>query len=275
MDKLITEIFERNKSKSNAVPNKFLTDEFIEKLFNLLYVNGIKQYNNADDIETELIFIKKLFYKLIKSENINDEAAAKTWEDFYTELPLIYTNTLLDAKAILEFDPAAESLEEVLQAYPGFYAIAIHRISHYLYTNKYTLLARLFAEKVHSTTGIDIHPGATIGEAFAIDHGTGIVIGETAVIGKRVKMYQGVTLGALSVAKENANKKRHPTIEDDVIIYGNATILGGATVIGKESIIGGNVWITNSVPPFSVVFHKSEIRIKSNNPFEEQINFVI
>ena len=136
-------------------------------------------------------------------------------------------------------------------------------------------MSRAFSEYAHSKTGIDIHPAATIGERFFIDHGTGIVIGETAIIGKNVKIYQGVTLGALTVSKDKSNEKRHPTIEDNVVIYANATILGGKTVIGKEAVIGGNVWITNSIPSQSLVFHKSEIVIKNKQSFPEALNFSI
>jgi serine O-acetyltransferase len=180
-----------------------------------------------------------------------------------------------DAEAILASDPAARSLSEVIVAYPGFYATVIYRVSHCIWSLGVTILPRLFCEFAHSKTGIDIHPGAQIGKAFAIDHGTGIVIGESTVIGNNVKMYQGVTLGALNVLKESASTKRHPTIEDDVILYSGATILGGETVIGRGSIIGGNVWLTNSVPPNSVVYHKSEIKVKDREPFPEPLNFVI
>ena len=135
--------------------------------------------------------------------------------------------------------------------------------------------SRILSEYGHSETGIDIHPGAVIGEHFFIDHGTGIVIGETSVIGNNVKIYQGVTLGALNVSKDKANQKRHPNIEDNVIIYSGATILGGETTIGQDSIIGGNVWITQNVPSNSLVYNKSEIRIKDNNPLPESLTFVI
>jgi len=163
-----------------------------------------------------------------------------------------------------------------MAAYPGFYATAVHRLSHWLTLQKVPVLPRLFSEYAHSKTGIDIHPGATIGESFSIDHGTGVVIGETTVIGKNVKIYQGVTLGALSVNKELATQKRHPTIEDNVVIYSGATILGGETIIGRDSIIGGNVWLTNSVPSNSVVYHKSEIGVKDILPSNNSAtNFVI
>jgi len=166
-----------------------------------------------------------------------------------------------DIKAIFEGDPAAKSEFEVIRTYPGFYAITFYRLAHALYKLGVPLLPRIFTEYAHSKTGIDIHPAAEIGEYFHIDHGTGIVIGETCKIGKHVKMYQGVTLGALSVHKSMANTKRHPTIEDRVVVYSGATILGGETVIGSDSIIGGNVWITKSISPGSSVYNTAEVTI--------------
>jgi serine O-acetyltransferase len=210
------------------------------------------------------------------SEVVADKEAIKNHvTSFFGALPDIYKTLFEDAEAILASDPAARSLSEVIVAYPGFYATVIYRVSHCVWSLGVTILPRLFCEFAHSKTGIDIHPGAQIGKAFAIDHGTGIVIGESTVIGNNVKMYQGVTLGALNVLKESASTKRHPTIEDDVILYSGATILGGETVIGRGSIIGGNVWLTNSVPPNSVVYHKSEIKVKDREPFPEPLNFVI
>ncbi len=275
MNDLIVEIFERNKNTDSDLPNKILADEFIDKLFNILFINDAVKYKTISKFTTDFRQLEALFYELLVTGKTTEENAKSSCAVFFEKLPSIYANLILDAKAILEFDPAAISLDEVLQAYPGFYAAAVHRISHFLWQNNITSLARLFAEKAHCRTGIDIHPGAQIGESFAIDHGTGIVIGETAVIGSRVKMYQGVTLGALNVSKENASRKRHPTIEDGVIIYSNASILGGGTVIGRDSIIGGNVWLTASVKPYSIVFNKSEIKIKNNTPFTEPINFII
>ena len=175
------------------------------------------------------------------------------------ELPGVHAALLEDAEATYQSDPAATSVDEVIAAYPGFYAIACHRVAHVLHRHGIPLLPRLVAEFAHRETGIDIHPGATIGRAFAIDHGTGVVIGETAVLGDRVRLYQGVTLGAAAVAKQLSRVRRHPTIEDDVVIYANATILGGDTVVGARSVIGGNVWLTRSVPPGSVVTHQSQV----------------
>jgi len=174
---------------------------------------------------------------------------------FFDELPAIRRTLALDMQANFRGDPAAKSFEEVILSYPGFQAITVHRLAHYFWNVQVPLIPRMMSELIHGKTGIDIHPGATIGESFFIDHGTGVVIGETTVIGKNVKIYQGVTLGALSVKKEEAGKKRHPTIEDDVTIYSNATILGGQTIIGTGSVIGGNVWITESVPPHTVVYN--------------------
>jgi serine O-acetyltransferase len=167
----------------------------------------------------------------------------------------------LDLQAAFNGDPAAKSHEEIILSYPGIEAIMIHRIAHEFWLEEIPLIPRMMSEYIHSKTGIDIHPGAQIGEYFFIDHGTGVVIGETTVIGNNVKIYHGVTLGAKSVRKEDGNKKRHPTIEDDVIIYPGATILGGETVIGKGSIVGGNVWLLSSVPPYSMVYYKPEISV--------------
>ncbi|RYU76056.1 serine O-acetyltransferase, partial [Hymenobacter persicinus] len=168
---------------------------------------------------------------------------------------------LEDATAILAADPAAQGLAEVISTYPGFYAIALHRLAHALEQLHVPRVPRLLSEYAHTQTGIDIHPGARIGPSFCIDHGTGIVIGETAVLGAHVQVFQGVTLGALSVAKHMANLKRHPTIEDHVVIYAGATILGGSTVVGSHSIIGGNVWLTESVPSHSRVYHRAQIHV--------------
>jgi serine O-acetyltransferase len=172
---------------------------------------------------------------------------------FIGALPAIHAALVMDATATCDADPAATSVDEVILAYPGFYALACHRFAHRLRELDVPLLPRLISETAHRVTGIDIHPGASIGQAVAIDHGTGIVIGETSVIGDRARLYQGVTLGALSVRKSLARTRRHPTIEHDVVIYANATILGGDTVVGHSSVIGGNVWLTHSVPPFSIV----------------------
>ncbi len=179
-----------------------------------------------------------------------------------------------DVEAAYEGDPAATSPMEVVMAYPGLYAITVHRLAHELYLLKVPILPRVMSELAHSRTGIDIHPGATIGERFFIDHGTGVVIGETTVIGRNVKLYQGVTLGALSFPKDESTgmlmkgHKRHPNVEDNVVVYAGATILGGDTVIGHDSEIGGNVWLMDSIPPYSRVYNQTpfpRVRTRSAN----------
>lgn len=187
----------------------------------------------------------------------------KVWANYVQKLPNILEKLNLDAEATVNCDPASLSIEEVYMAYPGFYAIAIYRLAHELYSIGFPLVPRLMTEYAHRQTGVDINPGAQIGDSFHIDHGTGIVIGETAIIKDHVKIYQGVTLGGLYVAKHLQKTKRHPTIENNVTIYANATILGGDTIIGANSVIGGNAWLTASVPPNSTVYHSPEIKIKT------------
>jgi serine O-acetyltransferase len=179
-----------------------------------------------------------------------------------------------DIQAAYEGDPAAHSYDEIIFSYPGLMAITTYRIAHLLHTLEVPFIPRIMSEYAHSRTGIDIHPGAVIGEKFFIDHGTGIVIGETTLIGKSVRLYQGVTLGALSLSPEECiilrNRKRHPTIEDDVIIYANATVLGGETIIGARSVIGGNVWITHSVAPDTQVFLEKQDLIFGENRYKDR-----
>ncbi len=199
-------------------------------------------------------------------EKANDAVSA-----LLDSLPCIRDMLKEDITAAYEGDPAARSTMEVVLSYPGLYAVTVHRIAHALYAAGIPLIPRVMSEHAHSRTGIDIHPGATIGPGFFIDHGTGVVIGETCVIGRRVKLYQGVTLGALSFAKDSDGNlvkgvKRHPDVEDNVIIYAGATILGGATRIGHDSVVGANVWLVHSVPPFSKVYNQEpapDIRTKA------------
>jgi len=193
--------------------------------------------------------------KFTKTEGVNPEAVVFL---LLKSIPGIREQLQNDVAAMLEGDPAAKSAEEVILAYPGVEAIVVHRLAHVLYEQQVPLIPRMMSELIHRRTGIDIHPGATIGRRFYIDHGTGIVIGETCIIGDEVKLYQGVTLGALSVKKAEVSKKRHPTIEDHVTIYAGATILGGETVIGRHSTIGGNVWLTQSVAASSIVSAKPQ-----------------
>ncbi len=198
--------------------------------------------------------------------SVVDEGTAQNVQAaFGSALPSLRKALMADARALADGDPAAAGMDEVILAYPGFLAIAVHRLSHVLYRERVPLLPRLMSEWAHRETGIDIHPGAQIGHGFAIDHGTGVVIGETTNIGDGVRVYQGVTLGALAVHKRLAHSKRHPTIADGVVIYANATILGGETVVGEASIIGGNVWLTHSVPARSRVQFESTVEARADD----------
>jgi serine O-acetyltransferase len=208
--------------------------------------------------------VKELLEKYIVSvQDFFPDIKADLTTKFVGLLADVHERLLEDAQTIDAFDPASTSIDEVILAYPGFYAIAVHRLAHALQLAGFPLLPRLVAECAHARTGVDIHPGAQIGRNFCIDHGTGVVIGESAIVGDNVKIYQGVTLGSLTVSKGLAAKKRHPTIEDNVVIYANATILGGTTVVGKGSVIGGNAWLTRSVPAGAIVTHQSDIRVRA------------
>ena len=194
-------------------------------------------------------------------------AAAEITREFMTRLPAVRRLVATDVEAAYEGDPALKA--EAIFSYPGVFAVTNQRIAHELHVLGVPLIPRMITEHAHASTGIDIHPGARIGERFFIDHGTGVVIGETAVIGNGVKLYQGVTLGALAVEKALSGVKRHPTLEDHVVVYSNATILGGNTVVGHDSTVGGNAWLTQSVPPFSLVTHQSEVRQRRGRGDEE------
>ena len=198
--------------------------------------------------------------------------AEKLTMEVLNKIPGIRAMIQKDVSAAFQGDPASRSREEVILAYPGVEALIIHRIAHQLWIRDIPLIPRMMSEFIHGKTGIDIHPGAQIGSSLFIDHATGVVIGETTIIGNNVKIYQGVTLGALSVKKSSANKKRHPSIEDDVTIYSGATILGGNTVIGRGSIIGGNVWLTHSVPADSRVYNKDP-EYTITNKYEQTEDF--
>lgn len=235
----------------------FKIDENLDPI-NIRYITGQKVNNIIANLTKEIQ--KAMIYttnKGCKSGNNADSRCFKLAEQtsiaLIEELPKIRAKIVLDTKAAFDGDPAAKSAEEVILSYPGLEAIVVHRIAHFLFKNGVPIIPRIMSEHIHGKTGIDIHPGATIGDSFFIDHGTGVVIGETCIIGNNVKIYQGVTLGALSVKKSLQNKKRHPTIEDNVTIYAGATILGGETVIGHDSTIGGNTWVTKSIPAESVI----------------------
>jgi serine O-acetyltransferase len=234
-------------------------------VMNLLFPEHVRNaFNNEQELKQEACRLKLQLAGVIwPVMGSNEQDSRLLAEAFFDKLGDIYDVLLTDIQAIYEGDPAALSQFEVIRTYPGFYAICFYRIAHLLYKLQINLIPRILTEHAHSKTGIDIHPAAQIGESFYIDHGTGLVIGETCTIGRNVKMYQGVTLGALSVRKGLAGVKRHPTVEDRVVIYSGATILGGETVIGHDSIIGGNVWLTQSVDPFSAVYHNPVITFRT------------
>ncbi|WP_035647075.1 serine O-acetyltransferase EpsC [Flavobacterium sp. ASV13] len=256
------------------LPEKKLIHQFIDDLFVILFSNTSKSLESEATIKYKFNQLEKQFDELVLDFSPKSDQKQQT-KNFFEAIPKLHKKALNDAVTIFTKDPAAKSLEEVLYSYPGFFAIAVYRFSHQLWEQDLKLLARTISEYAHIKTSIEIHPGAQIGKDFAIDHGTGIVIGETTIIGDNVQIYQGVTLGALSVKKDEAFIKRHPTIEDNVIIYANSTILGGQTTIGKDSIIGGNVWLTYTIPSNSVVYHKNEIKIRDNNPFPAPIFYSI
>ncbi|MFC5045368.1 serine O-acetyltransferase EpsC [Aquimarina hainanensis] len=253
---IISKIEEQKKNPNLRLKLKEKTEYFTNLLFYTLFDSDTEVAKNIDKLE-------ELFQELVDLACWETEKpCSKVWQSYLEKLPEILQKLNLDAQAFIKSDPAANSIEEVYMAYPGFYAIAIYRLSHELLKFGLPLVPRLMTEYSHRLTGTDINPGAEIGESFFIDHATGIVIGETVIIKNNVKMYQGVTLGGLYVDRKLRSVKRHPTVEDNVTIYANATILGGSTVIGANSTIGGNTWITSSVPKNSIISNTSEIKIK-------------
>lgn len=240
--------------------------QFLRALFSYLFPVQCECMPAELQLEQGYLNVYKHIRELCQpTQNMEYPSNMELESRFLNHLPQIYELLIEDAEAIFRGDPAAKSVEEVIHIYPGFYATFVYRVAHAFYIFDMPILARMLSENAHSATGIDIHPGASIGRSFSIDHGTGIVIGETAMIGNNVKIYQGVTLGALSVGKELADIKRHPTIEDNVVVYAGATILGGDTIIGKNSTIGGNVFITSSIPENTVVYYNSKFPAKSKN----------
>lgn len=264
-EQFLKEIFLKQQQKEQVPSNDVIADWAL-RLICVLYPELSKcNYPTIHAIDNELIKLEKELVEMLDATRacIDCDHSAVS-KDFFTRLPGLYHMLNSDIEAIEQGDPAARSEFEVIRAYPGFYALCFYRIAHMLHRQNVPLLPRILTEFAHSKTGIDIHPAAEIGEYFMIDHGTGIVIGETTIIGRHVKMYQGVTLGGLSIHKSMAMQKRHPTIEDNVVVYSNATILGGDTVVGEGSVIGGNVWLTQSVPAGSLVFQNPEITIVEN-----------
>ncbi|TYP75185.1 serine O-acetyltransferase EpsC [Aquimarina intermedia] len=253
---IIAKIKEQKKNPNLKLKLKEKTEYFTNLLFYTLFDTDTVVAKNVNLLENTFEELVDLACWEI------EKPCSKIWQSYLECLPTILTKLNRDAQAFMKNDPAANSIEEVYMAYPGFYAIAIYRLSHQLLKFGLPLVPRLMTEYAHRLSGTDIHPGATIGDSFFIDHATGIVIGETVIIKDHVNMYQGVTLGGLYVDRKLRNTKRHPTIENNVTIYANATILGGDTVIGTNSIIGGNTWITSSVPENSIISNTSEIKIK-------------
>jgi serine O-acetyltransferase len=255
-DLIIKNIMSLKGQSSISYGIKTKIEDFTEKLFYTLFDSNAPLSESIDELQ---ILFKEISIIACKKPQGLCEGI---WDNFLEKLPSVLEKLNQDATFILENDPASNSVGEVYLGYPGFYAIAIYRLSHELYLLDLLLFSRLMSEYAHRITGTDIHAGATIDSPFFIDHATGIVIGETTVIEKYVKIYQGVTLGALSVSKDMKNAKRHPTVEKNVCIYANATILGGNTIIGKNSIIGGNSWVTSSIPEASLVTNTTTTEVK-------------
>lgn len=249
--KFINYLYEKKYKDMTPHLCKNKIEQFIESLLQVMFPQmGQFQFESIEALCAQLyqneLLLKDILSCLTSEFNHTCDKSQKFVNFFYQSLITIENDLMKDASFILREDPAAKSINEVIICYPGFYAICYYRIAHFFYQNNIPLLPRVLTEIAHQKTGIDIHPGAQISSPFFIDHGTGIVIGETTIIGPKVKVFQGVTLGALSVKRNLQNIKRHPTIEEGCVIYANATILGGETVITKNSIIGGNAWITNS-----------------------------
>lgn len=274
-DLLFEKVRQRSVEFKTLLPTKDDAGRYVTDLLALLFArsHGVEGDRSSAWL-ADLAVSQQTLSNLLKPFTGND-AEGISHNFYHEQLPQIYDVLWQDAEAAYAGDPAAQNLQEVVLAYPGFFGVAVYRIAHYLQKLGIATLPRLFSEHAHEKTGIDIHPAATIGRSFFMDHGTGIVIGGTSVIADNVKIYQGVTLGALSVDKSLASTKRHPTIEEGVVIYAGATILGGETVIGRNSVIGGNTWIVESVAPFSVVYNKSSVRVRPSREVSDLIDFSI
>jgi len=257
----IEHLYQVHKEEWEATPSSRQAVDWLSDLFEFLFPNNRlnKQSIYEGQLKKNQIDLENILLSYLDPSIINiDEVVYK----FYASLEEIYQNLRLDATKIYEEDPAAVSIHEVIVSYPGFYATAVYRIANRLSQLSVPILPRILSEHAHGKTGVDIHPNAQIDVPFFIDHGTGIVIGATSIIGKNVCIYQGVTLGAAQVSKVLSDIKRHPTVEDNVIIYARSTILGGRTVIGHNSVIGGSVFLTKSVAPYSNVFNTHQLRIE-------------
>ena len=267
---------EFNSSYCMATPSMVETHAFVDNMIQTLFPIKRNCVVDPEGIAIEMdrcaIKLKELLYSIRELLPTPPEVVVET---FFNQVPQAFEQLVVDAESIIKFDPASTCVEEIILCYPGFYAMTVYRLAHILYQLKVPFLPRVMTEYAHEKAGIDIHPGARIDSPFFIDHGTGIVIGETAVIGKHVKIYQGVTLGALTVEKSLARTKRHPTIEDHVVIYAGSTILGGDTVIGHHTVVGGNTWITESILPYSVVYRQHRVEVKNSKDFKTPIDYVI
>jgi serine O-acetyltransferase len=274
MDKSFLQKLYQSHQACPTCPSPAEVTQLFEKLLGALFPDfSHESFHTESDFETHFKKLQQdLVEMLLHTSGKMNLSVNEIADQFFETLPKIHQRLEHDVIAMYEGDPAAKSASEVVRTYPGFYAITAYRLAHELHRLGVEGIPRVITEHAHSKTGIDIHPAAKIGEHFCIDHGTGIVIGETAVIGNHVKLYQGVTLGALSVEKSDAEKKRHPTIEDHVVIYAGATILGGETHIGHDSVIGGNVWLTRSVPPNSKIYYQPKMY---NGDTEEANLFVL
>ena len=254
-------------------PDKAVITDMIQKLLRIVYPGysrdtSYRMYNAKHNlsmlIEDVMFNLNRQILLVLQAEGMEEAAAEEKSQDicleFFRRIPHLRAVVQTDVQAAFDGDPAATSKDEVIFCYPGLFAITVYRLAHILDTLQVPLLPRIMTEHAHSITGIDIHPGATIGEYFFIDHGTGIVIGETTIIGEHVKIYQGVTLGGLTTrgGQSLRGMKRHPTIEDNVTIYAGASVLGGETVIGRDSVIGSNAFITRSIAPCTTVSIKSQ-----------------
>jgi serine O-acetyltransferase len=261
MDKSFVRKLFLSHQECPSCPSPIEVSQFFIELIGVLFsdfsqLSGLSEDEFTNLMDKLALELERIIRHSQSGTSINAKQIA---HDFFEVLPGIYNTLQQDVTAMYEGDPAAKSRSEVVRTYPGFYAVAAYRIANELHRRGVDGIPRVITEHAHSKTGIDIHPAAQIGSYFCIDHGTGVVIGETSVIGNHVKIYQGVTLGALSVNKEDASKKRHPTIEDNVVVYAGATILGGETIIGHDSVIGGNVWLTRSIPPHSKIYYQAKM----------------
>ncbi len=272
MENLALKVFKAHQECPQC-PSPKLIQTFFEDLLGVLFPEyAVRILKSQEEVEARIEELKLRFADILnRNPHLYLGHGSDLAETFFLDLGEAFDLVHQDVDAMYAGDPAAKSRAEILRCYPGFFAISAYRIAHLLHKAGIKMIPRMITEFAHGRTGIEIHPGAKIGHHFCIDHGTGLVIGETAIIGNYVKIYQGVTLGALSVRKEDADKKRHPTILNNVIIYAGATILGGDTLIGEGSIIGGNVWLTKSIPANSKIYYQTKMYDAGKNSEERYI----